>query len=129
MKPPPSKSGLPSNVTGASSTQANHLNPHALLADDPHGVPLDFKKEKNQWVDNLTENVWQTCRNHLHQGTPRSELLICLVAIEDSIKTHTTRDPRGYLENYGARQTENYGAKLWCHKLWCHKLWCQANSI
>jgi hypothetical protein len=60
--------------------------------------PLDFKKERDQWIDNLTENVWQVCRNHLLQATPKSELLICLVAIEDSIKIHTTRDPRGYLE-------------------------------
>jgi hypothetical protein len=60
--------------------------------------PLNFKKERDQWVDNVTENVWQVCRNHLHQATPKSELLICLVAIEDSIKTHTTLGPRGYLE-------------------------------
>lgn len=60
--------------------------------------PLDFKNERDQWVDNLTENVWQTCRDQLNQSTPKNELLICLVAIEDSIKTHTARDPRGYLE-------------------------------
>lgn len=60
--------------------------------------PLDFKMERDQWIENFTENVWQVCRNHLLQSTPKNELLICLVAVEDSIKTHTARDPRGYLE-------------------------------
>lgn len=78
------------------TTQAP-INRHYEQANR-HEKPLDFKKERDQWVDNLTENVWQVCRNHLLQFTPKNELLICLVAIEDSIKTHTARDPRGYLE-------------------------------
>lgn len=59
---------------------------------------MDFIKERDQWVDNLTENVWQTCRDEINQSTPKNELFICIVAIEESIKTYTARDPRGYLE-------------------------------
>ena len=59
--------------------------------------PLNPKSERDEWINSLTENVWQTCKNHLTQSTPKSEILICLAAIEDSIKTHTIADPRGYL--------------------------------
>lgn len=59
--------------------------------------PLIPNNERDEWINSLTENVWRTCQNHLTQSTPKSEILICLVAIEDSIKTHTTADPRGYL--------------------------------
>lgn len=60
--------------------------------------PLPQKKEKDQWLHNLTQNIWQTCQDHLKQSTSRSDLLVCLAAIEDSIKTHTVGDARGYLD-------------------------------
>jgi hypothetical protein len=60
--------------------------------------PLPQKKEKDQWLHNLTLNLWQACQDHLNQSTSRKDLLVCLAAIEDSIKTHTVGDARGYLE-------------------------------
>lgn len=59
--------------------------------------PLPQTKEKDQWIHNLTENLWQTCRDQLKQSTSKKDLLVCLVAIEDSIKVHTLGNPQGYL--------------------------------
>ena len=56
--------------------------------------PLIPNNERDEWIDNLTVNVWRTCQHRMTQSTPKSEILICLVAIEDSIKTHTLADPR-----------------------------------
>lgn len=60
--------------------------------------PLKQKNARDEWISNVTDNVWQECKNQIAQSTPKGEILICLVAIEDSIKTHTARDPRGYLD-------------------------------
>jgi len=60
--------------------------------------PLVLKKEKEQWIDNVTKNIWQTCQKLEAQSTRKADLLICLSAIEDSIKIRTVGDPRGYLD-------------------------------
>ena len=60
--------------------------------------PLSLQKEKEKWIHNLTLNLWRTCQDLLKNSTPKRDLLICLAAIEDSIKTHTVGNPRGYLE-------------------------------
>lgn len=59
--------------------------------------PLILKKEKEQWIDNLTKKLWMTCQNLINQTVKKSEILICIAAIEDSIKFHTVADSRGYL--------------------------------
>lgn len=59
--------------------------------------PLPQTKEKDQWIHNLTQNLWQTCKGQLKQSTSKKDLLVCLVAIEDSIKVHTVGNPQGYL--------------------------------
>jgi hypothetical protein len=59
--------------------------------------PITPNNERDEWINNVTENVWRVCQDQLIQSIPKSEILICLVAIEDSIKTHTMADPRGYL--------------------------------
>jgi hypothetical protein len=59
--------------------------------------PLPGKKEKDQWINNLTKNLRQACQSQLSQGVSKGDLLVCFAAIEDSIKTHTIGDSRGYL--------------------------------
>lgn len=60
--------------------------------------PLPLKKVKDQWIHNLTLNLWQTCQDQLKQSVSKRDLLVCLKAIEDSIKVHTVGNPQGYLD-------------------------------
>lgn len=59
--------------------------------------PLNLKKEKDEWIDNLTKNLWRTCQNLINQTVKKTDILVCIAAIEDSIKFHTVGDSRGYL--------------------------------
>lgn len=59
--------------------------------------PLSVTKEKEQWTHNVTQNLWRVCQEHLKKSTPKRDLLICLKAIEDSIKVHSVGNPQGYL--------------------------------
>ena len=59
--------------------------------------PLSLENEKDRWLQSLSENLWQVSRDLIGKSHSKGVILICLSAIEDSIKTHTVGDPRGYL--------------------------------
>ena len=59
--------------------------------------PVKTKKDKDLWVDALTEALWGVCKIRATEFS-RGEQLNCLAAIEGSAKTRSAIDGRGYLD-------------------------------
>jgi len=59
--------------------------------------PVKSTKDKDLWVDALTEALWGVCKVRATEFS-RTEQLDCLAAIEDSAKGRAVSDGRGYLD-------------------------------
>jgi|GEM_PF-2451096 len=59
--------------------------------------PVKATKDKDLWVDALTQALWGVCKMRATDFS-RGEQLDCLAAIEDSVKSRSAIDGRGYLD-------------------------------
>lgn len=59
--------------------------------------PVKTSKDKDLWVNALTEALWEVCKIRATEFS-RGDQLNCLAAIEDSAKTRSLSDGRGYLD-------------------------------